>query len=104
MQKKHLEYSPGATTFRPTSVQGYWPRRQIRPEFSQREPPGERFQNAGPFERDGLGKLRCFRPQSERKPDIALEKSRSKPVLVLAGGMTRCGRRRAPGWWGTRLC
>ena len=59
-----------------------------RPEFSQREPPGERFQNAGPFERDGLGKLRCFRPQSERKPDIALEKSRSKPVLVLAGGMT----------------
>jgi hypothetical protein len=27
------------------------------------------------------------RPQSERKPDIALEKSREKPVLVLAGEM-----------------
>jgi hypothetical protein len=31
-------------------------------------------------------KRRC-RPQSERKPDIALEKSREKPVLVLAGEM-----------------
>jgi hypothetical protein len=44
--------------------------------------------NAGPFERDGLSKLRCLRPQSERKPDIALEKTRLKPLLVLAGGMT----------------
>jgi hypothetical protein len=26
--------------------------------------------------------------KSERKPDIALENSREKPVLVLAGGMT----------------
>jgi hypothetical protein len=31
--------------------------------------------------------LRRFRPQSERKPDIALENSRETPVLVLAGGM-----------------
>jgi len=35
-----------------------------------------------------FAELRRLRPQSERKPDIALEKSRSKPVLVLAGGMT----------------
>jgi hypothetical protein len=35
-----------------------------------------------------LTELRRFRPQSERKPDIALENSREKPVLVLAGGMT----------------
>jgi hypothetical protein len=49
--------------------------------------PSERFQNAGPIERDGFRELRCFRPQSERKPDIALENSPEKPVLVLAGGM-----------------
>jgi hypothetical protein len=56
----------------------------LRPEFSKRElAPGERFQNAGLFERDGFKQLRRLRPQSERKPDIALEKSRSKPVLVL---------------------
>src|ERR1700733_8623305 len=95
MQKNHLEYSPGATTFRSqhrsrvdgpvNTPKGYcgW-----RPEFSKREPArSERFQNAGPIERDGFRELRCFRPQSERKPDIALENSRSKPVLVLAGGM-----------------
>ena len=59
--KNHLEYSPGATTFRlqhrsrvagPVDTpKGYcgW-----RPEFSKREPaPSERFQNAGPIERDG---------------------------------------------------
>jgi hypothetical protein len=60
----------------------------MRPEFSNREPaPSEGFQDAGPYERDSLGKLRRLRPQSERKPDIALEKSRWKPVLVLAGEM-----------------
>src|ERR1700737_1424303 len=59
-----------------------------RPGFSEREPaPSERFLNAGLLERDGFRVLRRFRPQSERKPDIALERFREKPGLVLAGGM-----------------
>src|ERR1700694_3271088 len=89
--KKSLGIFPGSD-YVPltTSVQGCWPRRCYgwRPEFSKREPaPSERFQNAGPIERDGFRELRCFRPQSERKPDIAPERSREKPVLVLAGRM-----------------
>jgi hypothetical protein len=42
--------------------------------------------------------------KSERKPDIALERSREKPVLVLAGGMIWNSQRRLLGCWGTRLC
>jgi hypothetical protein len=37
------------------------------------------------IERDGFRELRCSRPQSERKPDIALEIHVKKTGLVLAG-------------------
>src|SRR6266403_6199143 len=107
MQKNRLEYPPGATTFRSQHRSRVAPRRCYgwRPGFSKREPaPSERFQNAGLIERDGFRELRCFRPQSERKPDIAFKNSREKPVLVLAGGMIWCNQRHALDCWGTRLC
>src|ERR1700719_349944 len=99
MQKNHLEYSPGATTFRlqhrsrvagPVDATG-----EGQSSQSEKPAPSERFQNAGRLERDGFRKLRRFRPQSERKPDIALENSRKKLLLVLAGRMIWCHQRRA---------
>ena len=48
--------------------------------------PVERFQNAGPFERNS-SRAAPLRPQSERKPDIALDDLRKKTRawLALAG-------------------
>jgi hypothetical protein len=40
------------------------------------------------IERDGFENCAAIDRKSERKPDIALEKPRQKPVLVLAGEMT----------------
>jgi len=46
-----------------------------------------RFQAAGPVERDGQRCCAALRPQSERKPDIALEDLRNTAGLVSAGDM-----------------
>ena len=87
--KKPLGIFPGSDYVpATTSVQGCWPRRYITGggQSSQSESPPRVKGSKTQVQSSAMAReLCCFRPQSERKPDIALENSRKKPVLVLAG-------------------
>ena len=48
-RKNHLEYSAGATTFRPASVQAPWVRWAKASVLKTSAAPGVGFQNVGPF-------------------------------------------------------
>ena len=84
--KNHLEYPVGTTTFRSNIGAGPVHLR-AKAGLSRRELHWLRFQAAGPVKRDGPRSCAAFRPQRERKPDIALEYLRKKTGLVSAGEM-----------------